>query len=190
MDDAGDFEILAASLRTAADSSRPEISLQELPAPTRVAPAAVAIGAQLEQGEEELAAGRLVLLFDPAGQPAWDGTARLVCYGRAVVEAELAADPLLPGVCWSWLAEALSAEGAEQHAIGGTVTVTSSCRFGELKDGDDEVGRYEVELRCSWTPHGADMGPHLHAFAEVLCTMAGLPPRSSGVVSLPGRRAR
>ena len=183
------FEGLAASLRAAVGSTRAEVSLQELPAPNRVAPAAMALGAQLEQGEEELAAGRLVLLYDPAGQPAWDGTTRLVCYGRAVVDAELAADPLLPGVCWSWLDEALAAEGAEHHAIGGTVTVTSSCRFGELKDNEDS-GRYEVELRCSWTPHGADLAPHLHAFAEVLCTMAGLPPQASGVVSLPGRRTQ
>jgi hypothetical protein len=107
-----------------------------------------------------------------------------------VVDAELAADPLLPGVCWSWLAEALAAEGAEQHAIGGTVTVTSSCRFGELKDDNEDDGRYEVELRCSWTPHGPDLAPHLYAFTEVLCTMAGLPPRASGVVSLPGRRTQ
>lgn len=183
------FEGLAASLRAAASSARAEVSLQELPAPNRVAPAAMALGAQLEQDDEELAAGRLVLLYDPAGQPAWDGTTRIVCYGRAVVDAELAADPLLPGVCWSWLGEALAAEEADHHAIGGTVTVTSSCRFGELQDSHD-VGRHEVELRCSWTPDSTDLGAHLHAFAEVLCTMAGLPPRASGVVSLPGRRTQ
>ena len=58
----------------------------------------------------------------------------------------------------------------------GRCTVTSSCRFGELKDNED-IGRYEVELRCSWTPDSPDLGAHLLAFTEVLCTMAGLPPR-------------
>ncbi len=54
-------------------------------------------------GEEDLADGRLVLLHDPAGHDAWHGTFRLVTLVRAELEPEMAADPLLPDVCWSWL---------------------------------------------------------------------------------------
>lgn len=180
---------LTQTLKAASGQIRPEVVLQELPAPARVAPYAHAIGAQLDRGDEELAAGRLVLLFDPDGQPAWEGNARFVCYGRAAVEAELATDPLLAEVCWSWLAEALETEQAALHALGGTVTVTSSQRFGALNL-DGAGGKQEVEMRCSWSPDGADASAHLLAFTELLCTMAGLPPRGSDVASLPGRRAR
>ncbi len=55
----------------------------------------------------ELATGRLVLLHDPDGEQAWDGVLRLVVYVRAEVDAELASDPLLPDVGWSWLTDAL-----------------------------------------------------------------------------------
>ena len=45
----------------------------------------------------ELGTGRLVLLHDPAGHEAWQGTFRVVTYVRAELEPEMAADPLLPG---------------------------------------------------------------------------------------------
>ena len=57
----------------------------------------------------DVATGRLVLLHDPAGQDAWDGTLRLVTYVTAELEPELASDPLLPAVGWSWLTDALAA---------------------------------------------------------------------------------
>jgi hypothetical protein len=180
---------LTKSIKAASAGIRSEVVLQELPAPSRVAPCALAMGAQLDRGDEELAAGRLVLLYDPEVQPAWEGNARFVCYGRAAVEAEIANDPLLAEVCWSWLAEALETEHAPLHALGGTVTVTSSQRFGALNP-DEEGGKQEVEMRCSWSPDGMDGGAHLIAFAEMLCTMAGLPPRGSDVASLPGHRIR
>ena len=48
-----------------------------------------------------------MLLYDPDGQQGWDGFFRLVAYVRADVEPEMAADPLLGEVGWSWLSEAL-----------------------------------------------------------------------------------
>ena len=46
--------------------------------------------------------------------------------------AAIAQDPLLPEVAWSWLTESLEASGAGFHALGGTVTATSSTRFGDI----------------------------------------------------------
>jgi hypothetical protein len=192
-----DFDALATRLREAISDVRPDISVYELPAPRRVAPDAVAVGAAVEHGDVELAAGRLVLLHDPEGQPAWEGTSRFVCYGRAVLDEEMAADPMLPAVTWSWLMEALNDRGAAQRAAAGTVTVTSSRRFGALAEPgalleaeDAEGDRHEVELRCSWTPTDIDVAAHLLAFADLLALMSGLPPRVSGVVPLSARTGR
>jgi hypothetical protein len=56
----------------------------------------------------------------------------------------------------------------------------------------------EIELRASWTPHdlsttggrtvGPDLGPHLLAWTDLLCTVAGLPPLPEGVTALRTRR--
>ena len=51
--------------------------------------------------------GRLILLHDPAGQDAWEGTFRLVCFVQARLEREQLGDEMLPVVGWSWLTEAL-----------------------------------------------------------------------------------
>jgi hypothetical protein len=197
------FAAATGALRDAVAEVRPEVTVHETTAPSRVAPLAFALAAGLTGDDEDLASGRLVLLFDPAGHAAWEGSARIVCYARAAVEPEVAADPMLPEVAWSWLVEAMAAHGAGTLALGGTVTTTTSRRFGVLApDGDS----FEVEMRCSWSPDWAETASaprdddsarpwsaaataaQLHAFADLLAAMAGLPPRLAGVVPLPGRR--
>ncbi|WP_018634918.1 DUF3000 domain-containing protein [Parafrankia elaeagni] len=226
------FVAATDALRDALADLRSDVSIREIPAPSRIAPFAFALTGGLTD-DDEAASGRFVLLFDPDGQDAWEGTSRMVCYARASVDPEVADDPLLPGVAWSWLRESLQSHGAQVRALGGTVTTTSSRRFGVLAaDGDN----FDVELRCSWSPDWAspataspatataslasaslasavpggsdpvlaspggdtDPGPgwdpldaaaHLHSFADLLAAMAGLPPRLSGVVPLPARRA-
>lgn len=163
---------------------RPEITIQELPAPQRLAPYAVALHATARSGDEELAEGRLVMLHDPAGQEVWAGDTRCVAYVQADVDADIANDPMLAGVGWSWLIEALDSAGALYTAEGGTVTRTTSERFGALTD---HPVACDVEIRASWSPSG-DLGPHLMAFGEVLCLAAGLPPMPPGVVPIPKRR--
>ena len=103
---------------------------------------------------DEVATGRLILLHDPAGHEAWQGTLRLVTYVTAELEVDLAADPLLPGVGWTWLTDALDAQDAGHRAIGGTVTQTMSTRFGDLA-GPPTVG--DIEIRASWTPIDDDL---------------------------------
>jgi hypothetical protein len=113
-------------------SAREEIALEEVPAPKRLAPFAYAVGATVLRHAEEVATGRLILLHDPDGHEAWTGTLRLVTYVTAELEPDLAADQLLPAVGWSWLTDALDAQGATYTAIGGTITQTVSTPFGEL----------------------------------------------------------
>lgn len=153
--------------------SRAEITLAPTRPPQRLAPYSHALAATVDSGERELASARLILLHDPNGHPDWDGTLRLVVYLRAEIDAELATDPLLPAVGWSWLCEALDSGEAEATALGGTVTVTSSARFGDLASG----GRADdLELRASWTPLRTDLAAHGHACCQLLSSAAGLPP--------------
>lgn len=178
-----------ASLRAAlaGDAVDPAVGLRETAAPSRLAPHAFALSAEVLHGDDELAAGRFIVLHDPHGQDAWDGDTRVVAFATAAVEEEIGRDPLLPEVGWAWLVDALTARGATYHAEGGTVTSTTSARFGAMAG---EPGGCDLELRCSWTPTGSDdLARHLEAFCDVLCAMAGLPPAQPGVARLPLRRS-
>jgi hypothetical protein len=163
---------------------RPEIVLEDAPAPARLAPHSFAIGGTVTRAGEEVATGRLILLHDPAGHEAWDGTWRLVTYVTAELESEIAGDPLLSAVGWSWLVDALDGHGAAYRAIGGTVTLTLSTRFGDLA-GPPTVA--DLEIRASWTPADGHLDAHMTAWCALLASTAGLPP--PGVTTLSPRGA-
>jgi hypothetical protein len=168
---------------------RPELKVEEIPAPQKIAPFAVAISAEVELNDEELGSGRLVLLHDPSGSASWDGDFRCVTYARADVDPEMVTDPLLTEVGWSWLLDALERNQAVYGSPSGTVTAVSSRSFGGIStDGP----RAEVELRASWTPvvtSAADVVRNLQAWSELLCLTAGLPPLPDGVVPIAPRRS-
>jgi len=165
---------------------RPEVVVSELPPPQRLAPYAVALHAVVVRAGEELAEGRLVVLHDPDGQAVWEGDTRCVAYLQAGIDFEIASDPMLPSVGWSWLIDALTGAEADYRAAGGTVTRTTSERFGALADHPHAA---DVEIRASWSPVG-DLRPHLIAFGELLCSAAGLPPTPPGVVPMPAARRK
>ena len=167
---------------------RPEVRITEVPAPQRIAPYAVALTAEVvasASDDEELASGRFVLLHDPSSPQPWEGEWRAVTFARAELEPEVAGDPMLGAVGWSWLIEALESRGVDYGAEAGTVTRVLSESFAGLADREPSV---EMEVRASWTPHGSDLGAHLLAWSDLLCTIAGLPPLPDGVVALPGQR--
>jgi Protein of unknown function (DUF3000) len=184
-----DFRRAVETLRP--DRVRPEVVIDTTPAPQRLAPYAHALTADVvDESGTVLATGRLVLLHDPAGHDGWRGTYRLVSYVRAELEPEIAADPLLPEVGWTWLAEALAGREADHTAASGTVTRVASQSFGEMADRPPSA---EIEVRASWTPvqrpsATLDLSPHLAGWIDLLCTTAGLPPLPTGVVAMPSRR--
>lgn len=175
------FTRAVAELRSV--QPRREIAVSELSAPRGLAPFSYALGATVgaparagrtEPDADEVATGRLVLLYDPAGQPTWQGTMRLVSYITAELEPDLAADSLLPEVGWSWLVDALDSHQAGYTALAGTVTQTTSTRFGSLAGPPPAA---DVEIRASWTPSPGDvLGSHLQAWCALLASAAGLPP--------------
>ncbi|MCU1600388.1 MAG: hypothetical protein JWO22_1097 [Frankiales bacterium] len=161
------------------DAQRPGVlSISEVPAPRRLAPHAVAFSAEVLRDDGEVATGRFVVLHDPAGQDGWRGDTRVVAFVSADVDPEMAGDPALAEVGWSWLKDSLDGRGAGYQAAGGTVTRTASLTFGLVEDPQET---YEVEVRASWSPlHAADgtldLGIHLLAWCDLLCMTAGLPP--------------
>ncbi|VXB43076.1 DUF3000 domain-containing protein [Citricoccus sp. K5] len=180
----GEFREALSGLRRA--RHRQEITLDEIPAPGRLAPFAVALAAEVHdpaaEGRPELATGRFVLLHDPAGSPVWKGTFRVVTYIRASLESDLGNDPMVGAVAWTWLVEALETHRARYTEAGGTATRVLSESFGGLATRPDTI---DIELRASWTPEGPDSTDHLEAWADMVCAFAGLPPVPDGVTPLP-----
>jgi hypothetical protein len=187
-----EFRAAVAQLRDA--RLRPEVFCEEMPAPQRIAPYASALSADVTVDGDDVGTGRIVLLHDPAGNDAWEGTFRCVAYARAEIDPEMANDPLLAEVGWTWLSEALEAHGATYVAPSGTVTKVSSESFGGMAD---EGASAQLEIRASWTPltdpdggTGLDLRPHVEAWGELLCTASGLPPVPEGVAHMPNRRGQ
>ena len=143
-----EFRAAVASMRAA--RLRPEVFCEEMPAPQRIAPYAFALSADVTVDDIDVGTGRIILLHDPAGNDAWDGTFRCVAYARAEIELELITDPLLAAVGWSWLTEALDAHGAAYYgAPSGTVTRVATESFGGMAE---DGGTAQIEIRASWTP--------------------------------------
>jgi hypothetical protein len=173
---------------------RPELAFDNQPPPRKLAPYAAAVGATVHDpaglhrgpGQEadagEIGWGSFVLLYDPAGQDGWTGPFRVVVYLRADLEAEIAADPLIGQVGWSWLTEALDTRTEGYRQPSGTVTRVVTEGFG-AKDGQATATSFE--LRASWSPAGrGDLGGHLEAWSDALCMASGLPPLPVGVSAL------
>lgn len=187
-----ELEAAVRDLRTL----RPELGFEAEPPPRRLAPHAAAVAATVLDAGQEIGSGRFVLLYDPDGQDGWAGPFRVIAYVRADLDPEIAADPLIGQVGWSWLTEALEDGAASYSAPSGTVTRVVTEGFGSKQE--DPVTT-EFEMRASWSPVTADgehfeLGRHLAAWADTICVAAGLPPLPPGVAHLrpsapqPGQR--
>lgn len=184
----GEFTAALDAIRSAA--TRPELVVNEIPAPGQLAPYSVALAADVRPSrhgsDSELGTGRFILLYDPEEQEAWNGHFRVVCFAQAPLETDIGLDPFLADVAWSWLVDALDARGAKYTSASGTATKIISTGFGELAAQGDGS---QIELRASWTPLDSDVSSHVEGWGELLCMLAGLPPIGEGVSLLPLRRS-
>ncbi|MFC6355379.1 DUF3000 domain-containing protein [Luethyella okanaganae] len=171
--------------------TRPELVINEIAAPSSLAPHAIALAADVSPArhgsDSELGTGRFILLYDPDEPEAWGGRFRVVCFAQAPLETEIGLDPFLADVTWSWLIDALDARGATYTAASGTATKILSTGFGELAAQGDGA---QIELRASWTPLDHDVTSHVEGWGELLCMLAGLPPTGEGVRLLSPRRSK
>jgi hypothetical protein len=182
------FRIAAAGFAAARDALaglRDDITFEDSPAPRRLAPYSAAMAAVACRDDEEVASGRLILLYDPDGQDGWTGVFRIVAYVRADMDEEIAADPLLGEVGWSWLTDALDTHAPGYTAPSGTVTRVVTEAFGAK---EDEPPTTEFELRASWSPpEDTDLGVNVAAWWDLLAAAAGLPAQPPGTTALhPG----
>jgi hypothetical protein len=207
------FAAAVAAFRQGRDDQADRgLSFEDVPAPKRLAPYATAIAAAVQRDGADVAWGRLVLLYDPDGQEGWDGEFRLVAYIRAEVEPEIAADPLLGEVGWSWLSEALDGHVPGYAQPSGTVTRVITEGFGAKRD---ELPLTGFELRASWSPtapggpgssagrrrtgrtaraggpgdpglDALDLPAHIAAWCDCLSAAAGLEPPGTRALRPPG----
>lgn len=169
-----DFVTALLSLRDQARN--PDVTLEEVPPPRRLAPwtAALTLRTVREDHGQPLSSGRFVVLHDPDGQPGWNGTFRLVAQVRSQIDAQMGEDPLLGEAVWAWAGDCLEDAGAGYHDLTGTVTREMSESFGGLVLRGAQL---HVELRASWTPATCYLGEHLQAWSDLLCRMSGITPR-------------
>lgn len=176
------FEIESGVLAARASGRiRPEVALDDVPAPVRLAKHGLAVNGEILDGDDELAHGRFVLLHEPGGQDTWQGDTRIVVFVKAVLEPDLAVDPLLLDVGWDWLVESMAAHDIDATALSGTVSRTGSRGFGDIADGTVEGA---IEIRASWTVAPDDAAPSMLAWCDLLATAAGLVPLQDGVRAL------
>jgi len=165
---------------------RTEFTLEEVPAPQRLAPHSIALAVEaVDSDDEELAVGRFIVLHDPEGQDTWDGTFRVVSFVRAPMESDVVTDDLFDEVAWSWLTDALTDAGALFHSSSGTVTRTVSRSFAGLEDRSTET---DLEIRASWSPDSEDLSKHMQAWLALVEKCSGLTPLPEGVTALSRKR--
>jgi hypothetical protein len=191
-----DFAAAVAALKAGRDAVaevRDDLAFEDWPAPKRLAPHAVALALTAYRDGEEAGTGKLVLLHDAAGQEGWTGTFRVVTHVHADVEEEMAADPLLGEVGWSWLTDALDLHAPGYGAPSGTVTRVITEGYGGKADEPPSTG---FELRASWCPADDEIEDEVCgavlAWSDVLAAAAGLPAQPPGTRALSrrGREAR
>jgi hypothetical protein len=176
--------------RDAVAEVRDDLDFEDWPAPKRLAPHAFALAVTAYRDGEEAGTGKLVLLHDTAGHEGWTGTFRVVTHVHADVEEEMAADPLLGEVGWSWLTDALDLHAPGYGAPSGTVTRVITEGYGTKADDPPSTG---FELRASWCPADDEIEEEVRgavlAWSDVLAAAAGLPAQPPGTRAL-GPRTR
>ena len=179
-----------AAARDAVAEVRDDLDFEDWPAPKRLAPHAAALAVTAYRDGAEAGTGRLILLHDTAGQEGWTGTFRVVAQVHADVEEEMAADPLLGEVGWSWLTDALDLHAPGYSAPSGTVTRVITEGYGAKSDEPPSTG---FELRASWCPDDNEIEDEVCgavlAWSDVLAAAAGLPAQPPGTRAFARRGA-
>lgn len=179
-------EAFEQAIRSAESATpRHELRVFETAAPQGLAPHQRAWAADVEPSkvsdDREFGTGRLVLLYDPDEPEAWGSAFRMVVFAQAPIDTTMGSDEFLPNVAWSWLIDALDQRSAQYHAAAGTATTVLSTGFGQLAE---EGQGAQIEVRASWSPLTNDLAPHMEAWFEFVCMLAGFPPSTEGVATI------
>ena len=167
---------------------RSELGLIQIPAPRNLATYSIAFAASAESlasdGDIELSSGRFILLYESKTQTEWNSNFRIVCFAKSPIELDIADDHLVADVAWGWLTSSLKQRGANFSAAAGTATRVISSGYGSLSE---QTNHAELELRASWTPGELPFAPHIEAWQDLVCHMAGHIEQHSDVISLASK---
>ena len=171
---AAEFARALESIREA--STREEVALTEIEAPSGLASHAIAFNCDIKPVNEhqkiDLGTGRFVLLWDTEPQESWGSQFRIIIYAKSPLETDIGSEDSSTGITWSWLSDALEHLNASYCAEAGTTTRVISRGFGALSAQSDHA---ELELRASWSPTDSNIGAHLEAWQNLICMMSGFP---------------
>ncbi|MFM6971402.1 MAG: DUF3000 domain-containing protein [Rhodoluna sp.] len=188
-DAAAEFRLAVESLRQA--ELRPELEIEQITAPAKLATHAIAfaanVNAEMADIASDLGTGRFVLLWDPTEQEAWQSKFRIVSFSKSPLETNIGADEAIADVAWAWLTEALENRRARYLASAGTATRVISSGYGSLSGQSDHA---ELEMRASWSPVDANTSAHFEAWQDLVCIMSGFPNLPSGVSSFSAKFQR
>ena len=166
---------------------RPELTLSQIPAPSKLAKNAVAFAADVSDEHlsehSDAGTGRFVLLHDDLPNEQWGSNFRIVAFAKSPLETLIGADEMISEVAWAWLMDALENRGASFSHEAGTTTRIISSGFGSLANQSDHA---ELEMRISWSPTG-DFARHLEAWQDLICMMSGYPLLPAQVTPLRAR---
>ena len=176
---------------------RPELAFEDVPAPRTLAPFAIAVAATARVGGigSRLGPFRAASTTRTASAAGWARCASSI-YIRADLEPEIAADPMLGEVAWSWLT---GVHSTPAHLVTRSAQRYRDPRghrgFGAKREDPQATG---FELRASWSPVGmagpaswtwsrpgasltsaesaqAGLDGHLAAWCGAICAAAGCP---------------
>jgi hypothetical protein len=209
-----DFLHALGTLRKA--QCRKELRLAEIPAPARLAPFAVALGAEVMAPGAGTPAtpvhGPAAMAFAAAagsGSGSGDETETELATGRFIllhdpdgsdvwdgefrivtyIRAEL--EPEMGNdEMLGTVAWTWLVEALENHKAEYRAAGGTATRVLSESFGtlSERPGTIDIELRASWTPASSDVTAHLEAWSDMVCTFAGLPPLPDGVTPLTHRR--
>jgi len=175
-------EFLSALRALRPDRMPSRLALEEIRAPQSITPYAAALAGEVHQSRTDsdvLADGSLTLLYSPTPVEEWDGKFRFAAIVRAMIDDDMARDPLLYEVSRTWIRDSLASTGAAFNELRGTVTVLNQESLTESGSGELES---TLELRASWTPicDNSDtiyweFKHHLESWINLLFTTAGSP---------------
>jgi len=168
--------------RLGAVSTRPEISITQIPSPKGIAPEAVAIAAEIDHEiASDHGVSRLVFCRDTSMPEGWNSELRIIGYAKSPIELDMAKDEYLSSLPWEWLRDSLNAAGAGFAFDAGTTTTVISTGHGSLITQPQHA---ELEIRASWAPTTMDLALHLEAWIELLALISGLPPKDSSIARI------
>jgi len=177
-------QFAAAALSLGEPLLREELISEQIPAPEKIAPWALAFAAQAPNPADtpmNRGVGRIVFLYDPEQHETWGSNMRVIAYGKSPLENDLGVEEDVAHFWWEELMRTLKSHGAKFSHEAGTVTKMTSTGMGSLAN---DPSASEVEIRASWSPQHDELGPHLAAWQDLIAAMAGFGIEGAGVTRI------